>query len=497
MSPLPKARVAKGVPAAGEVWPDSRLLAAIGANVGSRVSIGAATFRVTRVLISRPDQGGSFADLAPSLIMNAADLPATQLIQPGSRVSYSQLFAGERARIEAFKSWLAVNKAPAREDSRHQRCQPAGQGFGGPRHPLSQPVEPGQRVALRDCRRDVGAPLCAAPSGCGGADENSGCDARPHLRHQRAAAAGHRRCLAATHRLDRRIPGAEVASRGGERPAQHGAAASRPGSHRRRVSDGGRGAGRVRVAAAAAAVAGAGPSRAAPGYGTAAAHRSACLRAGGADRRGAGLLGGARPDAVPGLHWAAWPVFCWCSPGQARHWCTSQAGFAAAVGVAWRYGLANLRRRRAESLVQIVAFGVGFMVLLLLANVRNDLNEDWRQSLPVDVPNYFFVNIPPQDRAAFLAFLAGPWRADFARPADDPRTADADQRTSRRGNDFCEPGWRRLRVPRAEPDLVAAARRRQSARGRQNGGASGISASRSCRWPPNFRRAWASSSAIG
>ena len=57
-------------------------------------SIGAATFRVTRVLISRPDQGGTFSELAPSLIMNIADIPATELIQPGSRVSYRALFAG-------------------------------------------------------------------------------------------------------------------------------------------------------------------------------------------------------------------------------------------------------------------------------------------------------------------------------------------------------------------------------------------------------------------
>ena len=49
-----------------------------------------------RVLIARPDQGSTFAELAPSLLMNAADLPATQLIQPGSRVSYAALFAGER-----------------------------------------------------------------------------------------------------------------------------------------------------------------------------------------------------------------------------------------------------------------------------------------------------------------------------------------------------------------------------------------------------------------
>lgn len=75
------------------------------------------------------------------------------------------------------------------------------------------------------------------------------------------------------------------------------------------------------------------------------------------------------------------------------------------VGVAWRYGVANLARRRAESVVQVVAFGLGIMVLLLLALVRRDLLEDWRASLPADVPNFFFVNIPPGDRDAFLAYL--------------------------------------------------------------------------------------------
>jgi putative ABC transport system permease protein len=76
------------------------------------------------------------------------------------------------------------------------------------------------------------------------------------------------------------------------------------------------------------------------------------------------------------------------------------------VGVAWRYGIANLSRRRAESVVQIAAFGLGLMVLLVLALVRNDLLDDWRRTLPATLPNYFFINIPPADRDAFAAFLA-------------------------------------------------------------------------------------------
>jgi len=38
------------------------------------------------------------------------------------------------------------------------------------------------------------------------------------------------------------------------------------------------------------------------------------------------------------------------------------------VGVAWRFGVANLSRRRTESVVQLVAFGTGIMVLLLLGS---------------------------------------------------------------------------------------------------------------------------------
>ncbi len=44
----------------------AKLLATMGAAVGDEVAIGAATFRIARVLITRPDQGYSFADLAPS-----------------------------------------------------------------------------------------------------------------------------------------------------------------------------------------------------------------------------------------------------------------------------------------------------------------------------------------------------------------------------------------------------------------------------------------------
>ncbi len=76
------------------------------------------------------------------------------------------------------------------------------------------------------------------------------------------------------------------------------------------------------------------------------------------------------------------------------------------AGVAWRYGLANISRRGRDSVVQVVAFGLVIMVLLVLALVRNDLLREWRASLPADAPNYFMINIRPADGAAVREFFS-------------------------------------------------------------------------------------------
>jgi putative ABC transport system permease protein len=75
------------------------------------------------------------------------------------------------------------------------------------------------------------------------------------------------------------------------------------------------------------------------------------------------------------------------------------------VGVSWRYGIANLGRRRTESVVQLTAFALGIMMLLVLTVVRNDLMSDWRRSLPPDTPNFFFINIPSDESQGFADFL--------------------------------------------------------------------------------------------
>jgi putative ABC transport system permease protein len=66
------------------------------------------------------------------------------------------------------------------------------------------------------------------------------------------------------------------------------------------------------------------------------------------------------------------------------------------VGISWRYGLANLHRHWQNSLLQITAFGFTLMVLLLLIIVKNDLITTWQNELPKDAPNYFVINISPE-----------------------------------------------------------------------------------------------------
>ena len=76
-------------------------------------------------------------------------------------------------------------------------------------------------------------------------------------------------------------------------------------------------------------------------------------------------------------------------------------------GVTWRFGLANLRRRPLASSLQIGALALGLMALLLLTVVRGDLMRNWRASLPPDAPNHFVVNVLPDQvdgvRAALKA----------------------------------------------------------------------------------------------
>ena len=70
------------------------------------------------MLVSEPDRGGSMWDLGPRLLMRMADVPATEVVQPGSRLSYRLLLkgddggAGDAARDAAPRARLLLAQHP-------------------------------------------------------------------------------------------------------------------------------------------------------------------------------------------------------------------------------------------------------------------------------------------------------------------------------------------------------------------------------------------------
>ena len=401
--PFAQGRPAQGIPAPGEVWPASKLLAAVGGRVGSELTIGAATFRVTRVLISRPDQGSAFADLAPALIMNAADLEATQLVQPGSRVRYAALFAGSPDAVEEFKAWLAANKD--RGESLRDVTDASPQ--------IKSAVErAGRFLSLASL---VSVLLCSIAVAM---------SARRYVhRHLDAVALlktlGATRAFTLSVSLLQLLVIALVAALAGSaigflaqewlvRALRDLLNAELPPADLAPL-----GIGFVTAVAVLA------------GFALPPLLQLSRVPTIRVLRRDVGppppfvllAFGPAVAVVVFLVYWVVreWKLFFWFTAGLAAFIAVLTAAgwllvrlagrLRSSVGVAWRYGVANLSRRRAESLVQIVAFGTGLMVLLLLGIVRDDLNNDWRRSLPPDLPNYFFINIPPEEREAFVAQL--------------------------------------------------------------------------------------------
>src|SRR5262245_18970073 len=97
---------ANEIPAPGTAWVDPQLLQAIGVRPGDSIRVGESQFRIVRLIAVEPDRGAAFINFAPRVMINLADLPATQLITTGSRVTYRLLAAGDRQRVQTLASSL-------------------------------------------------------------------------------------------------------------------------------------------------------------------------------------------------------------------------------------------------------------------------------------------------------------------------------------------------------------------------------------------------------
>ena len=396
-------RDVEGIPGVGEIWADGALLARVGADIGSVLSVGELRLRVSAVLTYRPDQSIGFASLAPSLIMNIDDIPRSGLIGEGSRVSYALLVAGEESAVSDFNEAIE-DKLPESVRIRSQE-ESSERAYNA--------ADRAQRfLSLTAVISLLLSAVAVAMS------------AR-RFAHRRMDAVALMKSLGATQDFVIAVALIQLVLLGilGVRfGSVAGFAAEEALS-------------RILVDLIASDL----PD---PGL------RPVVLASGSAmvlllgfalpaliQLRNTPPLRVLRHDVMPpapsrllvvGLSLAAVAALLYRSVGDplmlailvggivviaaalylvGRGLVASIGRFRSGVGVAWRYGLANVARRGRDSAIQVVAFGLGLTVLLLLTLVRTDLLEGWRQTLDEDAPNHFLINIQPHEVGSVGAFF--------------------------------------------------------------------------------------------
>jgi putative ABC transport system permease protein len=386
-------RPTTGIPGRGEVWIDTRLAQRLGASVGARLAVGESVLVVSSVFAQEPELAGIAFALGPKLLLNLADVPATNLLQPGNRATWRVLVAEASGRgLDRYRQWLY------------------------------KALKPGQRVeTVRDLRPEIRTSLDRAEKFLGlaalvavllAAVAVALAASRYLRRHLDAAAM--LRCLGAPVARTLALfvaqfvvlgtlaclAGLVVAFAGQQvlvmllgnvfgstlppptwAPAAAAfatgmlllmgfalpplvALASVPPLRVLR-----RDLPRPRVGGVLAY---------AGGIATIAALIAWQAREA---QAGAIMVGG-----VAGLVLAS-ALLAWLLLAALKR--------LPQRGVSWRFGLANLRRRAFASSLQIGALALGLMALLLLTVVRGDLMRNWRASLPPDAPNQFVVNVLP------------------------------------------------------------------------------------------------------
>ncbi|WOX05214.1 ABC transporter permease [Microbulbifer pacificus] len=93
-------------PTPGQVWLEARLLPLMNLEIGDQLQLGDSNFTVAGILDHEPDRGTNLFSMGARLMMNQADLAATHILQPGSRVTYRYLFAGDDAALKRYFEWL-------------------------------------------------------------------------------------------------------------------------------------------------------------------------------------------------------------------------------------------------------------------------------------------------------------------------------------------------------------------------------------------------------
>lgn len=394
---------AAGIPRRGNVWIGPALAAALARGPGDTITLGRSTLRVGALLTRAPGSELDLAGIAPVVVMNAADLPATGLAGPQGRVEYQLLLAGPAAAIVRFRS-LARPLLP--ETARLQDVND---------------VAPEVRAPLDGTRNFLRLAVLATLLIAAAALIQS---VRHYAAIERKNAAV-LKTLGATRGAVRRLYGIELlwltsaaAALGTLAALAVALGLAALGTHWFGLAFAPLAPATLIVAPVTAAILAAGlwlP----PILTLADARPAAILRGSFANGR---LILGETIVAAAAL--ILLMAICGFSAIAVTLWTLAAAAALAAIlallgylllaAIAalrtgfrpgWRYGTAMLARRRSASLAELIAFGLVLTVILLLVGVRHDLVSNWRASLPANAPDHFVVNIQPEQRAGVRSFL--------------------------------------------------------------------------------------------
>ena len=403
-------------PAAGAAYLAPGLAARLGLPPGTPISLGSVQLQVGGVIADEPDVGLGGFRMAPRVLVALADLDATGLVRPGSRVSWHLELAGPPDRIAAWRAWAQPRLGVG------ERLESPLEARPEVRNLVDQAGQFLRLSALASVLLASVALLFAL---------------RRHIDRQLGTVAI-LRCLGASRIQVLRLQGWCLVFLG--------ACAALAGVALGAVLQ-------AVLAAVVAPLVGVplpppGWLPAAQGIAVAALLLPGFALPGLFELVRVPALRVLRPDAGMAAErpagWIAWlsgglavAAVGWL--GAARPW-IALLSLATIVAVAllaalfargvlavlerlsgrlpmiWRHGLRGLRRRPGFASLQAGALAVGLMVLLVLGLVRDDLIRTWQSSLPAGAPNHFIIGIQADERAPLAAFMQG-----LGRPALDLR----------------------------------------------------------------------------
>ena len=96
-------------PGAGEIWLDTRAAQLLAAEIGDQMEVGETSLRFTAYLQKEPGRAAFFS-FAPRAMMNLADIEASNLVFPGSRLEYQYLWSGETEAMRTYMSRVLEEK---------------------------------------------------------------------------------------------------------------------------------------------------------------------------------------------------------------------------------------------------------------------------------------------------------------------------------------------------------------------------------------------------